>query len=154
VYFPAGAGWYDLYSGKQIEGGQSLTVEAPYDRMPLFVAAGTILPMGGIIQHTQQNQKDLIIYIYEGKDGSFNLYEDEGTNYNYEKGIYSLIPFNYNEVDKTLTIGERKGEFPRMNKIRNFRIVKVSKDRPAGIDGEVSGITVEYTGQGQTVSLE
>ncbi|GHT49319.1 alpha-xylosidase [Bacteroidia bacterium] len=154
VYFPAGAAWYDLYSGKQVEGGQSLTVEAPYDRMPLFAAAGTILPMGEIIQHTHQNQKDLTLYIYEGKDGSFNLYEDEGTNYNYEKGIYSLIPLNYKDADKTLTIGKRKGEFPRMNKIRNFRIVKVSQDHPAGIDGEVSGTTVEYTGEEQTVSLE
>ncbi|GHV21129.1 alpha-xylosidase [Clostridia bacterium] len=153
VYFPAGAGWYDIYSGRQIEGGQSLTVEAPYDRMPLFAAAGTILPIGGIIQNTHQNQKDLTIYVYEGKDGSFNLYEDEGTNYNYEKGIYSLIPFSYKEADKTLTIGDRKGEFPRMNKIRNFHIVKVSQEHPAGIDDEVYGITVQYTGQGQTISL-
>jgi alpha-D-xyloside xylohydrolase len=153
VYFPEGTDWYDLYSGRRIEGGQRITVEAPYERMPLFAPAGTILPVGETIRNTKLNQKDLTLYIYGGKDGSFSLYEDEGTNYNYEKGIYSLIPFNYNEADTTLTIGERKGKFPRMNKIRNFRIIKVNTDCPAGIDGEASGISILYDGRAQTVSL-
>ena len=153
VYFPAGAGWYDFYSGKYLEGGQKRTVEAPYHRIPLFAAAGTILPMGETIQHTKQNQKDLTIYVYEGKDGAFNLYEDEGTNYHYEKGIYSLIPLIYNDQDKTLILGERKGEFPRMNKVRQFHIIQVSKNHPVGVDEEAQGISVVYDGQAQTVSL-
>ncbi|GHV59126.1 alpha-xylosidase [Bacteroidia bacterium] len=147
VYFPAGTTWYNLYSGEAIHGGQKQTVDAPYHRMPLFVAAGSILPVGEIIQNTTQNQQDLTIYVYEGQDGSFNLYEDEGTNYNYEKGVYSLIPFAYDDKNKTLTIGERKGEFPSMNKIRNFRIIKVDKEQPAGIDKNAFGKTIVYDGK-------
>ncbi|MDR2804042.1 MAG: DUF5110 domain-containing protein [Dysgonamonadaceae bacterium] len=154
VYFPAGVTWYDLYSGQAIEGGQKLEVEAPYQQMPLYAAAGSILPVGEIIQNTTQKQVNLTIYVYEGKDGSFNLYEDEGTNYNYEKGVYSVIPFVYNDTDKTLVIGDRKGEFPMMEKIRKFHIVKVGKERPVGIDEYSSGNTVVYTGQSQIVSLE
>ncbi|MDR1527375.1 MAG: DUF5110 domain-containing protein [Dysgonamonadaceae bacterium] len=154
VYFPAGTTWYNIYSGQAIEGGQKLAVNAPYHRMPLFVAAGSILPIGEMIQNTTQNQRNLTIYVYGGKDGSFNLYEDEGTNYNYEKGVYSLIPFVYNDADKTLTIGERKGEFPSMNKTRYFRIVKVGKKQPTGIDRNVPGKLLLYNGQMQTVSIE
>lgn len=153
VYFPTGTIWYDFYSGEAIEGGQKLTVAAPYHRMPLFAAAGSILPMGEVIQNTTQKQENLTVYVYEGKDGSFDLYEDEGTNYNYEKGVYSLIPFVYSQADKTLTIGERKGEFPGMDKIRTFRIVRVSREQPAGVDKNASGQTVLYDGQAQTVSL-
>jgi alpha-D-xyloside xylohydrolase len=153
VYFPSGTTWYDIYSGQAIEGGQTLTVNAPYNRMPLYAAAGSILPMGEIIQNTTQNQKDLTIYVYEGQDGSFDLYEDEGTNYNYEKGAYSLIPFVYNNEDNTLTVGKRKGEFSNMNKVRNFRIIKVGKTQALGIDRVVFPKTIVYNGEAQTVSL-
>jgi alpha-D-xyloside xylohydrolase len=149
VYFPAGAGWYDIYSGQYITGGQTLDVHAPYERMPLFVAAGSILPTGEIIQNTKENQKNLSLYIYEGQDGSFALYEDEGINYNYEKGVYSLIPFIYNDAEKTLTIGDRKGEFPGMNVERTFTLTLVKKDKPAGVDTKISGQTIFYDGKEQ-----
>ncbi len=149
VYLPENIDWYDLYTGKQYAGGQKLSVDAPYNRMPVFVAAGSVIPMGDIIQSTKEEQKDLTIYVYAGKDGSFNLYEDEGVNYNYEKGAYATIPFTYNDVDKTLTIGERKGEFNGMAKERTFTI-----RYNVGVDAaKASGITVKYDGKSQTVKL-
>jgi len=149
VYFPANTGWYDFYTGKQYQGGQKLSVDAPYNRMPMFVAAGSIIPMGNIIQSTKEEQKDLTICVYAGNDGSFNLYEDEGVNYNYEKGAYAIIPFTYDDMDKTLTIGERKGEFDGMAKERTFTIRYNS-----GVDAaKASGVTVNYDGKTQTVKL-
>ena len=82
VYFPANTGWYNLQNGKFVAGGQKLTVAAPYDQMPVYVAAGSIIPMGKVIQNTTQAQNDLTIYVYAGKNGSFTLYEDENVNYN------------------------------------------------------------------------
>ncbi|MCL1937953.1 MAG: DUF5110 domain-containing protein [Candidatus Azobacteroides sp.] len=154
VYFPAGAGWYNFYSGKYLAGGQSQIVEAPYDRIPLFVSAGSILPVGATIQHTKENQKDLTLYVYEGKDGSFALYEDENVNYNYEKGAYAWIPFAYDDTEKTLTLGERKGEFPGMENERAFHIVFVQKEKPAGIDTKMAVQSTVYNGQAQTIQLK
>jgi len=153
VYFPAGAGWYDLYSGKYTAGSQRLQVAAPYDRMPLFASAGAILPMGKAIQHTAEKQTDLTLYVYEGKNGAYTLYEDEGVNYNYEKDIFSTIEFTYNDTDKTLTIGDRKGEFPGMDNERTFNIVLVSKSKPVGIDDKAAGKKILYDGKQQMVNL-
>jgi alpha-D-xyloside xylohydrolase len=152
VYFPAGAGWYDVYSGKYITGNQQLKVDAPYNRMPLYAAAGAILPLGEVIQHTKENQKDLTIYVYTGKDGVFSLYEDESTNYNYEKGAYATIPFSYNDQSQTLTIGERAGQFAGMNIERDFNIVFVGKDKPVGIDAAKAAKKVHYEGKSLTIT--
>jgi len=150
IYFPCEkVVWYDFHTGKQYAGGQKLSIDAPYNRMPLFVAAGSIVPMGKVIQSTKEEQKDLMIYVYAGKDGSFSLYEDEGVNYNYENGAYATIPFSYNDAEKTLTIGERKGEFDGMATERTFTI-----RYNAGIDAaKASGVTVKYDGKAQTVKL-
>ena len=137
VYFPSGTNWYDFYSGKETKGGQFMKVDAPYERIPLFVAAGSIVPMGDQIQHTKQEQKDLTVYVYAGKDGAFNLYEDEGTNYDYEKGAYTIIPLIYNDTAKKLTIGDRKGEYNGMHKERKIKIVYITPDHPAGITKEI-----------------
>jgi len=153
VYFPAGAGWYSVYSGQFTSGGQRLKADAPYDRMPLFAAAGAILPMGDVIQSTTENQKDLTIFVYAGKDGKFTLYEDEGVNYNYEKGVYSTIPFTYNDKEKTLTIGKRSGEFQGMNRERQLKIVYVTSEKPCGIDAPKVSATVHYSGEEQTIRL-
>jgi alpha-D-xyloside xylohydrolase len=153
VYFPAGADWYLVYSGQLTKGGQKLKVEAPYDRMPLYVAAGSILPMGDVIQSTTENQKDLTIFVYAGKDGKFTLYEDEGVNYNYEKGAYSTIPFTYNDKEKTLTVGKQIGEFSGMNRERTFRIVYVTPEKPCGIDAPQVNATIRYTREEQKLLL-
>ena len=153
VYFPAKTGWYSVYSGQYTEGGQRLQADAPYDRMPLFVKSGSILPMGDIIQSTKENQKDLTIFVYAGQSSEFTLYEDEGVNYNYEKGAFSMISFTYNEREKTLRIGSRSGEFSGMNRERVFRIVYVTPYKPCGIDSPQVKATVHYTGEVQTIHL-
>jgi alpha-D-xyloside xylohydrolase len=123
LYLPESAGWYDLYSGKWYKGGQKIVAEAPYERMPVFVKAGAIIPFGPALQYTSEKAADTItLNIYSGADGSFNLYEDEGTNYNYEKGAFSIIPIKYSEATKTITIGDRKGSFTGMLSKRVFRI--------------------------------
>ena len=149
VYFPAANGWYDLYSGKYTEGGQKISVDAPYERMPLFVKEGSIVPFGPEIQYTSEKQADVItLYVYTGKDAEFTLYEDEGVNYNYEKGACSTIQFNYNEASGKLTIGDVKGSFEGMLKSRTFNIVWVSKEKPVAYNlSKAAASTVAYEGK-------
>lgn len=154
MYFPATCGWYDFYSGRYVAGGQMLTVDAPYERIPLYVREGAIVPYGPDMQYSDEKPAaEITLYVYAGQDGAFTLYEDEGVNYNYEKGQYATIPFAYNEAEGTLTIGDRTGEFPGMLKERTFRVVKVSKDTPQPFDLRANGITVKYDGKSQTLSL-
>lgn len=132
VYFPAGTSWYNFYTGEQMEGGKKVTVAAALERIPLFVPAGTILPVGEVMQHTAEKKADDIeIRVYQGKDGKFSLYEDEGTNYNYEKGAFSTIDFAYNHTDGTLSISDRKGSYDGMLTQRTFRIVAIGKTTAA-----------------------
>ena len=148
VYLPAGPGWYDLYTGKYHEGGKHITAKAPYETMPVFVKEGSILPSGPALQYTAQKKADtLTLYVYTGKDASFNLYEDEDTNYNYEKGAFSNIPLTYNASDRSLSIGERQGSFPGMLHNRVFRIIWVSRNAPrAWLPDAAADVTVQYSG--------
>lgn len=130
VYLPNGRGWYDLYTGKYTEGGTTIQADAAYERMPVFVKEGSILPLGPALQYTSERPADTItLFVYTGKDADFSLYEDEGTNYNYEKGAYATIPITWNQHTKTLTIGDRQGSFPGMLQKRTFRVIWVTKDR-------------------------
>ena len=148
VYFPDCEGWYDFYTNEFIAGGRSEVVDAPYDRMPLYVRAGSIVPMGPEIQWSDEKPADVIdLYIYQGADGSFTLYEDENVNYNYEKGLYSMIEFNYDEDNKLLSIEERRGEFPGMLEERVFNVIPVPKD------GAGKTQTVRYDGVSVKVAL-
>jgi alpha-D-xyloside xylohydrolase len=146
VWFP-GTGWYDLYSGKYLEGNQKTMVDAPYERMPLYVKAGSILPVGPEIEFTgQKKEEPLDIYVFAGADATFTLYEDEGVNYNYEKGRFSMIRFSWLEKEQKLTIGERKGEFDGMQMNRVFRVIKVPKENPVPfLSGK--GVEVKYEGK-------
>jgi alpha-D-xyloside xylohydrolase len=155
LYLPAGQGWYDLYSGKYAEGGKKITVAAPYERMPLFVKAGSIIPFGPELQYTAEKKADTItLYIYTGKDGSFTLYEDEGTNYNYEKGAFSTISFDYNEAAKTVSIGNRKGSFPGMLEQRIFNIIFITPNQPQPLDFEKqSNKKIQYTGKSLSIKM-
>ena len=153
VYLPNTCGWYDLYTGKYLGNGQQ-TVPAPYERMPLMIREGAIIPFGPAIQYSDEKQADVItLFIYKGQDGKFTLYEDEGVNYNYEKGAYAMIPFDYNEKDGVLTIGDRQGEFNGMLKERTFNVITVSKDKPQPFDLNVKGRIVQYNGSKQIVKL-
>ncbi len=148
VYFPECKGWYDFYSNEFVEGGQAMTVAAPYDRMPLYVRAGAIVPFGPEIQWSDEKPADVIdLYVYQGADGEFTLYEDENVNYNYEKGAYSKIAFSYDDRMKLLSIEEREGEFPGMLEERTFNIIPVSKN------GVGKTQTVKYNGLSMKVVL-
>jgi alpha-D-xyloside xylohydrolase len=155
VYFPKNTGWYDFYNGAYIEGGQSKKTDAPYERMPLFVKAGSIIPAGEEIQYTSEKpDAPVTFYIYAGKNASFTLYEDEGTNYNYEKGKYSTISIQYNDRTKEVSLGERQGSFDGMAVQRKFHVVLIDKDKAKGFDSHpVPYATVVYNGNKQTIRL-
>ena len=123
-YLPKGANWYDFWTGKQYKGGQNVTLQTSFDKVPMFVRAGSILPMGPEMQYVGEKAWDnLEIRIYPGANGEFTLYEDEGDNYNYEKGVYSTIKFEWNDRTRTLTIANREGKYPGMLTQRKFTVV-------------------------------
>ena len=141
-YLPKGTTWYDYWTNKPYKGGQRVTLETTFDRVPMFVRAGSILPLGPEMQYVGEKSWDhLELRVYPGADGSFTLYEDEGDNYNYEKGAYSVIPFSWNDKTRTLTLGDRQGNYPGMLQKRQFTVVLP--------DGKQQ--TVRYDGTMQTV---
>ena len=157
VYLPKQKGWYDFYTGKHYAGGQTIVADAPYEKIPVFVPEGSILPVGPEMEWSDQKKPELIdLYVYAGKDGSYTLYEDEGTNYNYEKGKYATIDFQYDDAQKTLTIGARKGSFDGMLQKRRFNVVLISGDNQQGISlaKAPKGKKVKYAGQAITVKLK
>lgn len=155
LYLPKGQGWYDLYTGKYFEGGQSITATAPYDRMPVYVKEGSIIPFGPDLQYTSEKPADTImVHVYAGKNVSFNLYEDGNTTYDYEKGKYANIPFSYDESSNTLAIGDRKGSFEGMITKRVFRIVKITKNNPGILDFDPKAVReVSYDGKKLLIKL-
>jgi alpha-D-xyloside xylohydrolase len=135
VYLPKGSDWYEIYKGQYFDGGKKIVTDAPYERMPLFVKAGSIIPFGPELRYTSERPADTItLFIYTGRNASFNLYEDEDVNYNYEKGLFSTIKMDYDEQTKSLTIHDRKGEFPGMLQKRVFNIIWVTKNRLKPLD--------------------
>ena len=155
IYMPAGKGWYDILSGKYYAGGKSYTVDAPLTKIPVYAPEGTILPVGPEIQYTDEKLADPItLFIFMGADGNFTLYEDEGTNYNYEKGSYSTIGFKYSYENNQLIVSKRKGQFPGMLKQRMFKIKVISPELKKGIDvDDIDEITIKYQGEELTVDL-
>lgn len=123
VYLPAGNIWYDFWTNEKTEGGQEITCETTLDMIPLYVKAGSIIPMGPDVQYaTEKKWDNLLLKVYTGADGQFTLYEDEFDNYNYEKGAYTEIPITWDDSAQRLTIGARKGEYEGMLKTRKFTI--------------------------------
>jgi alpha-D-xyloside xylohydrolase len=156
VYLPAGTGWYDFYTGQYYEGGQTITAEAPMERMPVFVKEGSIVPAGPEIQYSTEKPADPItLYVYTGANGSLELYEDENVNYNYEKGQFSVIPMQYDEASHTLILGERKGSFNQMLLKRTFEIVWIDADHPVGLSLTARPHeVVAYEGKSVTVKMK
>jgi len=135
LYLPESKGWIDFWTGEKLVGGKEIIANAPIDIMPLYVKAGSIIPTGPFLEYSTEKPADPIeLRIYPGDNGIFVLYEDENDNYNYEKGMYATIEFNWDDASSTLTIGKRKGEFPGMLKERTFNIVVVTKDQGTGVD--------------------
>lgn len=154
VYLPKGQGWYDLYSGKRYEGGQRVRADAPYELMPVFVKEGSIIPFGPQLQYTDEKPADtLTLYVYTGRNAVFNLYEDQGTTYDYEKGQYTIIPFMYNESTRSLTIGDRKGAYPQMIGRRTIRVVWLSARTPRKLD-DMAKVDREITYEGKKVVVK
>jgi alpha-D-xyloside xylohydrolase len=155
VYLPAGADWYDFWTGEKFSGGKKINKQTPFDIIPLYVKAGSILPFGPEVQYAGEKKwDDLEIRIYPGADGKFVLYEDENDNYNYEKGIYSTIDFNWDDRKKTLTIGDGNGSFPGMLAERKFNIVLVAKNKATGANiAEAPDKVVNYNGGKVVIKL-
>lgn len=128
VYLPESSGWFDYWTGTYHEGGKSIKAAAPLDKIPLFVKAGSIIPFGKVMQYTNEKSADTLeIRVYKGESAEFTLYEDEGDNYEYEKGKHTLISFNWDEKKQVLTIGNLKGSYPGYLKKRTFKVVFISK---------------------------
>ncbi|MBQ1874952.1 MAG: DUF5110 domain-containing protein, partial [Paludibacteraceae bacterium] len=123
-YLPKGANWYDFWTGKQYKGGQNVVLTTTLDKVPMFVRAGSILPLGPEMQYVgEKSWNNLEIRIYPGADGEFSLYEDEGDGYNYEQGYYSNIIFTWTDRTRTLHISARQGGYKGMLLDRKFTLV-------------------------------
>ena len=143
-YLPKGNDWYDFWTGERLKGGRDISLQTTLDRVPMFIKAGSILPLGPEMQYTGEQSWNLLeLRVYPGADASFTLYEDEGDNYQYEKGAYSTITFHWDEHHRTLTIGNRQGYYPGMLDSRQFMIVL-----PNGTQQ-----TIEYNGNEKTINL-
>jgi alpha-D-xyloside xylohydrolase len=153
VYLP-GAKWYDFWTGSAIEGGRTINASTPLERLPLYVRAGSILPLGPDEEWSTEKPADPIeLRVYRGADGDFTLYEDENDNYDYEKGVYATIPLHWDDAAHALTIGDRKGQFPGMLESRTFRVVFVSENHGVGVNAaDETDKVVQYSGKQITVT--
>ncbi len=153
VYLPSGSDWYDFYSGERRAGGQTITAAAPYSRMPVYVRAGSIVPTGPDLQYVDEKPAaPLTLNVYTGADGTYELYEDDGKTYAYEKGAFSRIPLAYQEATRTLSIGARAGEYAGMPRTRRIHIRWISGPRKDAADfTAVPDVTVEYSGNPVTL---
>jgi alpha-D-xyloside xylohydrolase len=155
VYLPAGAMWFDFWTGQTTAGGQSILAAAPIERIPLLVRSGSIIPMGPVVQYASEKpDAPLELRVYPGGDASFTLYEDEDDNYDYEKGVHSTIRFDWSDAARQLKIGARQGSYPGMPSRRVFQVVIVSPGH--GVGADVSGTvdqTIDYSGEARTVQF-
>ncbi|MGV3555715.1 MAG: TIM-barrel domain-containing protein [Croceibacterium sp.] len=154
VYLPQGALWYDFYSGESRQGGQAIEAAAPYERMPLFVRAGSIVPAGPPVQSTAQIRPDapITLWVYTGADGSFSLYEDDGVSRQHLDSAFTRIPIAYDEKSGTLTLGEREGRFPDMAAERTIHLRWMRPGAPRALDLDAApDATIAYDGRRKTV---
>jgi alpha-D-xyloside xylohydrolase len=153
MYLPK-ATWYDFWTGRRVDGGAMIDAAAPLERMPLFVRAGSIVPMGPDVEYASEKKADPIeLRVYGGANGTFILYEDEGDNYNYEKGAHATIRIDWDDAAKKLTLGDRDGAFPGMLESRTFRIVFAGENHGAGIElSQRADKVVQYSGKAISVT--
>jgi alpha-D-xyloside xylohydrolase len=155
VYLPANHIWYDFWTGVYFNGGVTVKKETPIDVLPLYVKAGSIIPMGPFQQYTDQlAMKTLEVRIYKGEDGKFTLYEDENDNYDYEKGVYATIDFLWHDKERELVINNRKGSFPGMLKNRTFKLTLVDNHHGAGEEVSNPDVIVHYNGLKEVVKFK
>jgi alpha-D-xyloside xylohydrolase len=149
VYLPAGTRWTDFWTGESLDGGRRIEAEAPLQTMPLFVRAGSVVPLGPSLQYASERPADPVeLRVYTGADGRFTLYEDAGDGYDYERGEYATIEMRWDERKQTLTIGPRQGRFPGLLEQRTFRVVWVGPRHGHGLQSSVvADAEVAYRGQ-------
>jgi alpha-D-xyloside xylohydrolase len=153
VYLPDGTDWFDYWTGEKLKGGQSVNKETPIDIIPLYVKAGSILPIGPKVRYaTEKKWDELEIRIYPGAGGEFILYEDENDNYNYEKGAYSTIKFEWDDKARRLSINEREGSFKGMLDSRTFNIILIDKSSADEKSGSATN-SIKYSGKTTIVNL-
>jgi alpha-D-xyloside xylohydrolase len=152
VYLPKTT-WYDFWTGEKVEGGKRIEADAPLNKLPLYVRAGSIVPMGPAMEWSTEKPADPIeLRIYTGADGDFTLYEDQNDGYAYEKGVHATIAMRWNDAAKTLTLGAREDSFPGMLSQRSFRVVLVGTGHGVGIgESEKAEATVSYKGEKMVV---
>ncbi len=152
TYLPEGD-WYDFWTSERVEGGKQVEKACPMDIFPLYVRAGSIVPMGPMVEYIgEQPEAPYEIRIYPGADASFTIYEDDGETYDYEKGEYATVELTWDDSARTLTIGDRKGDFPELVKTRKYRVVLATPDAALGLDEAKEGVwEIEYNGQPVTV---
>jgi len=134
IILPAGSDWYDFWSGQKSRGGQTIVADAPLDKMPILVREGSIVPLGPKVQYAAENQDPTELRIYGGKDADFQLYEDSGDGYAYDRGERATINLHWNDKSRELTIGERSGSFPGLRSKRTFNIVLTRSERGVGLE--------------------
>jgi len=145
VYLPKGK-WYNFWTGESLEGGRAIDTPAPLAEMPLFVRAGSIVPMGPAVEYAGQSDDPIELRIYPGADADFTLYEDDGTTYNYEKGAHATIKLHWSEASRSLSFGAREGTYPAMPAARNFKIVVVHEGHGIGIESAPESLPIRYDG--------
>jgi alpha-D-xyloside xylohydrolase len=155
VYLPGAGVWYDFWSGVQMAGGQTISAPAPYDAIPVYVRAGSIVPVGPDLQYVGEKPADpLTLYVYAGADGAFSLYEDQGSSYDYEHGEFSRIPIRWTDATRTLSIGARQGSFAGMPASRTFNVVLVTAAKAVGFSfTPAPDRTQVYSGSSLTIAL-
>lgn len=153
VYLPAGTQWYDFWTGEKMAGGRHIKAAAPIDSMPIAVRAGSIVPMGPVVQNALEPADPIEIRIYPGADGKFLLYEDQGDTYNYEKGAYATIEMAWDDHSHSLSIGHRHGTFVGMLHHRTFNVVVVAGGKGAGTEPCEPDAVVHYSGDAVETKL-
>ncbi|GAA0732466.1 TIM-barrel domain-containing protein [Sphingomonas japonica] len=154
VYLPTDSGWYDFATGAYYTGGSSITAPAPYERMPLFVRAGSIIPTGPEIQHVrEQPDGPIVLHVYTGADGRFDWYEDDGTSMQYASGGFTRVPLVWDDKAGILTIGDRVGSYEGMPAERAISVRFYGRDKAVAADFSENGAKqVVYDGKAVTIT--
>ena len=154
VYLPTGSDWLDFWTGKRIDGGHTITADAPLDRIPIYAKSGSMVAFGPRIQSASAKADPIELRVYSGMDADLSFYEDEGDSYNYEHGAFSLIPIHWDNESETITVGDRKGSFPGMLDHRTFRVVIVREGNGIGIGSTpLPDASIDYDGTAASIQI-
>jgi alpha-D-xyloside xylohydrolase len=153
LYLPAGE-WTDFWSGEKIAGGKRLMADAPVTKIPVYVKAGSIVPMGPVVEYAQEkSDKPIELRIYPGADADFTLYDDAGDGYGYEHGEYATVAIHWDDAKHAVSLGARKGSFPGIDKKQGFRVVVVKPGNGNGWDVAAKGEEISYEGMALTKAI-